>query len=276
MLAFCSYFGVERPIYQLAHTSSSPHPGWGGFASFGTVAASHENSRLALESGAALLVYPGGDYEDFRPSWQRHVVDLGGGRASCGSLGIPGCHRARGRRRRPGDPAVFSAAGNGWPSAEDRQDGLRAKVLQSRWAAVGPQYRRVRSHSAAAKPCREATAVIRNARPLRYALQPGARPRRYTGRSTTWMPVGRTERVVAQTRSRGGGVPESATRLASLHDVDARPIRKGRLGKPVEFGYKAQIVDNTDGVILDHNIEIWEPARCPALAPAIERIIPTC
>jgi 1-acyl-sn-glycerol-3-phosphate acyltransferase len=31
-----------------------------------------------LESGAALLVYPGGDYEDFRPSWQRHVVDFGG------------------------------------------------------------------------------------------------------------------------------------------------------------------------------------------------------
>ena len=33
------------------------------------------------------------------------------------------------------------------------------------------------------------------------------------------------------------------------------PIAKGRLGKPVEFGYKAQIVDNEDGVIVDHNIE---------------------
>jgi transposase, IS5 family len=50
-------------------------------------------------------------------------------------------------------------------------------------------------------------------------------------------------------------MPESATRLVSLHDADARPIRKGRLGKPVEFGYKAQIIDNADGVILDHNVE---------------------
>jgi 1-acyl-sn-glycerol-3-phosphate acyltransferase len=25
-----------------------------------------------------VLVYPGGDYEVFRPSWQRHVVDFGG------------------------------------------------------------------------------------------------------------------------------------------------------------------------------------------------------
>jgi transposase, IS5 family len=85
--------------------------------------------------------------------------------------------------------------------------------------------------------------------------------------------VGRTKRVVAQTRSRLGGVmPESATRLVSLHDVDARPIRKGRLGKPVEFGYKAQIVDNVDGVVLDHNVEIGNPADAPQLAPAIERI----
>jgi len=34
--------------------------------------------------------------------------------------------------------------------------------------------------------------------------------------------------------------PDGATRLVSLHEPDARPIRKGRLGKPVEFGYKAQ------------------------------------
>jgi transposase, IS5 family len=85
--------------------------------------------------------------------------------------------------------------------------------------------------------------------------------------------IGRTEQVVAQARNRLAGVmPESATRLVSLHDADARPIRKGRLGKPVEFGYKAQVVDNADGVILDHTVEIGNPADAPQLAPAIERI----
>src|SRR6185503_18614015 len=85
--------------------------------------------------------------------------------------------------------------------------------------------------------------------------------------------VGRAERVVAQTRSRLAGVmPESASRLVSLHDVDARPIRKGRLGKPVEFGYKAQVVDNADGIILDHTVQIGNPADAPQLAPAIARI----
>ena len=77
-LAFCSYFGVERPFYQLAHNLVVSAPGLGWLRKFGTVAASHENARLALQSGAALLVYPGGDYEVFRPSWQRHNVDFGG------------------------------------------------------------------------------------------------------------------------------------------------------------------------------------------------------
>ena len=58
----------------------------------------------------------------------------------------------------------------------------------------------------------------------------------------------RAGRVIAQTRTRLSGItPASATRLVSLHDPDARPIAKGRLGKPaLEFGYKAQFTDNTD------------------------------
>jgi 1-acyl-sn-glycerol-3-phosphate acyltransferase len=77
-LAFCSYFGVERPFYQLAHNLVVSAPPLGWLRKFGAVAANHDNARLALESGAALLVYPGGDYEVFRPSWERHKVDFDG------------------------------------------------------------------------------------------------------------------------------------------------------------------------------------------------------
>jgi 1-acyl-sn-glycerol-3-phosphate acyltransferase len=77
-LAFCSYFGVERPFYQLVHNLVALYPALRWLPKFGTIAASPDNARLALESGAAVLVYPGGDYEVYRPSWQRHVVDLGG------------------------------------------------------------------------------------------------------------------------------------------------------------------------------------------------------
>jgi 1-acyl-sn-glycerol-3-phosphate acyltransferase len=77
-LAFCAYFGVERPFYQLAHNLVLSMPGLSFLRKFGTVAASPQNAETALDSGAALLVYPGGDHEVHRPSWERHRVDFDG------------------------------------------------------------------------------------------------------------------------------------------------------------------------------------------------------
>jgi transposase, IS5 family len=83
-----------------------------------------------------------------------------------------------------------------------------------------------------------------------------------------------TRQIAAQTRQRIAGItPNGATRRVSLHDSDARPIAKGRLGKPVEFGYKGQVLDNDDGVVLDHSLHQGNPADAPQLAPAIERVI---
>ena len=75
-LAFSAYFGVERAFYQLAHNLVLSLPGLGFLRKYGTVAASPENAEEALASGAALLVYPGGDYEVHRPTWERHKVDF--------------------------------------------------------------------------------------------------------------------------------------------------------------------------------------------------------
>jgi IS5 family transposase len=83
-----------------------------------------------------------------------------------------------------------------------------------------------------------------------------------------------TRRIVDQTRQRlAGTMPDGATRQVSLHDPDARPIRKGRLGKPVEFGHKAQVCDNEDGIVLDHDVQPGNPADGPRLAPSVERVI---
>jgi IS5 family transposase len=164
-----------------------------------------------------------------------------------------------------------------------RSAGRRARSIAAKLRLRGQQHRdqaqaavrRITGELAgiAEQAMREAAAVIRNAtRALRTAAG-HRRGRLRRAINDLHSIVGRTERVVAQARSRLAGVmPESSSRLISLHDVDARPIRKGRLGKPVEFGYKAQIVDNADGVILDHNVEIGNPPDAPQLVPAIERI----
>ncbi|MDQ3722885.1 MAG: acyltransferase family protein [Actinomycetota bacterium] len=79
-LAFSTYFGVERRFHQLAHNVLLSVPGLGFLRKFGAVAASPENAARALESGAAVLVYPGGDREVHRPSWEANTVNFDGRR----------------------------------------------------------------------------------------------------------------------------------------------------------------------------------------------------
>jgi transposase, IS5 family len=85
--------------------------------------------------------------------------------------------------------------------------------------------------------------------------------------------VERTLKVVDQARCRVAGTqPDGATRLVSLHEPDARPIRKGRLGRPVEFGYKSQVLDNVEGLILDYSVHIGNPSDTELIRPAITRV----
>jgi 1-acyl-sn-glycerol-3-phosphate acyltransferase len=77
-LAFTTYFGVERRFHQLAHNLVLAMPALAFLRKYGTVAAGQDNAGEALRAGAAVLVYPGGDYEVFRPSWEGGKVDFGG------------------------------------------------------------------------------------------------------------------------------------------------------------------------------------------------------
>ena len=76
--AFYDHFGPYRRFHQLAHNLAAGNPMLGILRRYGTVKASHENARRAFDRGAALLVYPGGDYETFRPSWHGDQIEFGG------------------------------------------------------------------------------------------------------------------------------------------------------------------------------------------------------
>jgi IS5 family transposase len=80
--------------------------------------------------------------------------------------------------------------------------------------------------------------------------------------------------VVSQARRRiAGDMPDGSERIVSLHDKDARPIKKGRLGKPVEFGRKAQVADNSDGIVVDYEVFQGNPPDGPQLPRSIARIL---
>jgi 1-acyl-sn-glycerol-3-phosphate acyltransferase len=75
--AFYDHFGAEREFHQLAHDLVFKVPGVRALVTpYGTVPASPQNMRKALERDAALLVYPGGDHETYRPSWHSSDIEF--------------------------------------------------------------------------------------------------------------------------------------------------------------------------------------------------------
>ena len=77
--AFYDHFGPLRRFHQLAHDLVFRIPGArASLSRYGTVPASPENMERALERDAALLVYPGGDHETYRPSWESDKIDFAG------------------------------------------------------------------------------------------------------------------------------------------------------------------------------------------------------
>jgi 1-acyl-sn-glycerol-3-phosphate acyltransferase len=72
---FYDHFGPDRRFHQLAHDIAARLPGL-GIRPWGTLRASHENARRAFELGAPVLVYPGGDWETFRPSWHTDRIEF--------------------------------------------------------------------------------------------------------------------------------------------------------------------------------------------------------
>ena len=120
----------------------------------------------------------------------------------------------------------------------------------------------------------QAAMVLRNGRrAVPHALSGRMRGRLRRALKELAVTIERTATIVAQARTRlAGQMPDGATRLVSLHDPDARPIRKGRIDRPVEFGYKAQVSDNDDGIVLDYAVECGAAPDGPQLLPAIKRI----
>ena len=88
----------------------------------------------------------------------------------------------------------------------------------------------------------------------------------------------RCERVASQIKQRVAGEPIT-DRLVSISDPDARPIRKGKLGKPNEFGYVNQICEVTEntrrgarGLIVPPVTAIGNPAEDTLLPDTIAEL----
>jgi 1-acyl-sn-glycerol-3-phosphate acyltransferase len=77
-VAFADTFGADRPLYCLAHDMLFTGVAGPVFRKFGFVPADRESAQAVLASGAVTIVFPGGDYDVFRPTLQANVIDFEG------------------------------------------------------------------------------------------------------------------------------------------------------------------------------------------------------
>ena len=75
---FYEKFGYERPVFTLSHDVIFTGPTAGFFVKTGFIRANHENADEALRSGGVVVVFPGGDYDVYRPTLSENKIDFDG------------------------------------------------------------------------------------------------------------------------------------------------------------------------------------------------------
>jgi 1-acyl-sn-glycerol-3-phosphate acyltransferase len=76
--AFYEAFGYDRPVYTLAHDTLYVGPFADWLPRVGVIHATREHAAEALHSGGVVLVFPGGDYDSYRPTSAENIIDFNG------------------------------------------------------------------------------------------------------------------------------------------------------------------------------------------------------
>ena len=75
---FYDKFGYDRPVYTLSHDILFMGATGPFFRRTGYIRANRENAAKALRSGGVVVVFPGGDYDAYRPTLSENVIDFNG------------------------------------------------------------------------------------------------------------------------------------------------------------------------------------------------------
>ncbi|BBX44644.1 lysophospholipid acyltransferase family protein [Mycobacterium cookii] len=71
-------YGYERPLFALGHDVLFRSPAAELLKRTGVIRATRDNAAEALAAGGVVLVFPGGDYDAYRPTASENIVGFGG------------------------------------------------------------------------------------------------------------------------------------------------------------------------------------------------------
>lgn len=75
---FYDQLGYDRPVYTLSHDILFMGVTGPLFRRVGYIRATRDNAAKALRTGGVVVVFPGGDYDAYRPTFAENVIDFNG------------------------------------------------------------------------------------------------------------------------------------------------------------------------------------------------------
>lgn len=135
----------------------------------------------------------------------------------------------------------------------------RALFAWSQTARAKPKERKEKGRKILKAAAKLAQHTVKESRKALHTLWRSGSEKSVPAREIFTQQIELAERVLSQTDEKLQGRKSIAQRIVSFHDAEVRPICKGKLNRPVEFGRTLQLVQDSSGVIVHYEIHGGSP-----------------
>ena len=147
----------------------------------------------------------------------------------------------------------------------------RALFSWSQTAKANPKQRKEKGRKILKKIAKLGKNTVEESRQAFQALRGSALDQSAKLKQRFFEQIELAQAILSQTEQKLQGQKSIPERIVSFHDSEARPIRKGKLNKAVEFGRTLQLVQDSSGVIVHYEIHRGNPSDRTKLLSVVRR-----
>jgi IS5 family transposase len=155
---------------------------------------------------------------------------------------------------------TYSAASLGTKIASHVRATKRALFSWSQTARANPKERKAKGRKILNKVAKLAKHTVEQSRQAFQWLRGSASDQSAKLKQRFFEQIELAQTILSQTGQKLQGKKSIPERIVSFHDSEARPIRKGKLNKAVEFGRTLQLVQDSSGVIVHYELHRGNPS----------------
>ena len=147
----------------------------------------------------------------------------------------------------------------------------RAVFSWSQSAKANPKERKAKGRKILKKVAKLAKDTVEQSRQAFQSLRGSATDQSVKLQQRFGEQIKLAQSLLGQTEQKLQGIRSIPERIVSFHDCEARPIRKGKLNKAVEFGRTLQLVQDSSGVVLHYEVHRGNPSDRTELLSVVRR-----